>query len=54
MKHLRENNYSYLQHLRIATKLGIRCFIVGFKLIVHGLFPNVWQDTGWRQLGKGS
>lgn len=54
MKHLRENNYTYIRHLLIAVKLGIRCFIVGFKLIVHGVFPSVWEDTGWKRLGKGS
>lgn len=54
MKHLIENGYSYFGHLRIAFKLSLKCFIVGIKLIVHGIIPFVWEDTGWKKLGKGS
>lgn len=54
MKHLKQNNYTYVEHLYVATKLGVRCFIVGFKLIIHGIFPFLWEDTGWKNLGKGS
>jgi len=54
MKHLKENNYTYFEHLRVASKLACRCFIVGIKLIIHGIFPCFWEDTGWKRLGKGS
>lgn len=36
MNHLKENNVSYFQHLRFAWS-------VAFILLVHGVFPNVWQ-----------
>ena len=54
MKHLTENGYGYFEHLKIAFKLSLRCFIVGIKLFVHGIIPFVWEDTGWKKLGKGS
>jgi len=54
MKHLTENGYTYFEHLKIAFKLSFRCFIVGVKLFVHGVFPSIWEDTGWKKLGKGS
>jgi len=36
MKHLREINESYFQHMRFAWS-------VAFVLIVHGLLPMVWE-----------
>ena len=37
MKHLEEINESYFQHLRFAWS-------VAFVLLVHGLFPWIWED----------
>lgn len=37
MTHLSENNTTYIKHLR-------RAWGVAFVLLVHGLFPNKWQD----------
>lgn len=37
MKHLEEINESYFQHLRFAWS-------VAFVLLVHGLFPMIWED----------
>lgn len=54
MKHLEENGYTYLEHLMVAIRLSFRCFSVGFKLLVHAVFPCIWEDTGWKKLGKGS
>lgn len=36
MSHLSDNGLSYLQHLARAWKWA-------FVLLVHGLFPNIWQ-----------
>jgi len=52
MKHLTDNNFTYFEHLKIAFKLAFRCFKVGFKLIIHGVFPFIFQNTGWLKLGK--
>jgi len=52
MKHLKDNGYSYSQHLKLAFKYGFKSFKVGFKLIIHGIFPFIWEDTGWKKLGK--
>jgi len=37
MKHLEEVNESYFQHLRFAWR-------VAFVLLVHGLFPMIWEN----------
>jgi hypothetical protein len=36
MKHLKENNETYFEHLRFAWS-------VSFILFVHGLFPWIWE-----------
>jgi len=37
MSHLKEINETYFQHLRFAWKVAV-------VLLVHGLFPNLWQN----------
>ena len=41
MKHLRENNETYLSHLRFAGRVGISLVLRGIMLLLHGLFPVV-------------
>ncbi len=36
MSHLKENNIGYLSHL-------VRAWRWALILLVHGIFPNVWQ-----------
>ncbi|MDC3266411.1 hypothetical protein OAU13_00630 [bacterium] len=36
MSHLSDNDVSYLKHL-------VRAWKWAFVLLVHGLFPNIWQ-----------
>jgi hypothetical protein len=36
MTHLKDVNMTYFQHLIRAWKIAV-------VLIVHGLFPNIWQ-----------
>jgi hypothetical protein len=36
LRHLKENNVGYFRHL-------FRAWRWAFILIVHGLFPNVWE-----------
>lgn len=52
MKHLKDNGYTYFRHLKLAYKYGFRALITALKLFVHGIFPFVWEDTGWKKLGK--
>lgn len=37
MSHLREAGYSYFEHF-------LRAWTVAAVLIVHGIFPNIWQN----------
>ncbi len=45
MKHLREVNMTYGQHLLHAASIAI-------VLIVHGLFPWVWETKATEMLCK--
>ena len=36
MSHLKELNMTYFQHL-------CRAYKIAFILMVHGLFPNIWE-----------
>jgi hypothetical protein len=52
MKHLDNNNYGYFEHMKKAISYAKRCFIVMIKLLIHAIYPDIFQDTGWKDLGK--
>lgn len=52
MKHLKEQNMTYFQHMRTALSYVVRCQIVSLKLIIHAFLPFIFEDTGWKNLGK--
>lgn len=39
MKHLKENNETYLSHLKFAGKIGIHLLLRGVVFIFHALLP---------------
>ena len=41
LNHLKENNVSYLQHLRFAAGVSVRLFASSAYFIVHALLPFV-------------
>ena len=41
LNHLKENNVSYLQHLRFAAGVSVRLFASSVYFIVHALLPFV-------------
>lgn len=41
MKHLRDNNETYLSHLRFACRLGFHCIVAGVGFLIHGILPFV-------------
>ncbi len=43
MCHLQVTGFSYLQHL-------LRAWSTAFVLVIHGLFPNVWQNKASNML----
>lgn len=44
--HLKENNMTYIQHMRFAVFYGCICFVAGFCLILHSILPCFFQNTG--------
>ena len=43
MSHLHDTGFSYLRHL-------YRAWSIAFVLVIHGLFPNVWQNKASNML----
>jgi len=52
MKHLEENRMGYFTHLWGAWKMIGRMLVVLFKMIIHSILPSIFEDTGWKRLGK--
>jgi len=46
IKHLKENDMSYIQHFIFASYYGLICLYAGLTLILHSLFPCFYQTTG--------
>ena len=47
MSHLKDNNIGYFKHL-------YRAWSWAFVLLVHGIFPNVWQTKVSDEICKKS
>ena len=39
MKHLKDNNETYLSHLKFAGSIGLALIIRGIIFVLHALFP---------------
>jgi hypothetical protein len=46
MGHLKDINKSYLSHLFGAWKMAFWFFLGSFRLILHGLIPNLDTEAG--------
>ena len=44
--HLLESNMSYLEHLVHSLKQSGRLLVIATKSIIHGIFPNVFVNSG--------
>jgi len=42
MKHLRDQNLTYIGHLLYAWNLAMRLFLLSLISLVHGVFPFIW------------
>jgi len=51
-EHLNEVNETYLQHIRIAFKIGFTMLETGFCCLIHGLIPGLFKKTGSNQIAK--
>jgi hypothetical protein len=41
MKHLKDNNETYIGHLIFAIKVGINFVVSGVFFMIHGIFPFI-------------
>lgn len=44
-KHLIENNFTYFEHFKFATKNALFLLYAGLVLIIHAFFPFVFTET---------
>ena len=51
-EHLNEVNETYLQHMRIAFKIGFTMLVTGVFCLIHGLIPGLFKKTGSNQIAK--
>ena len=42
MKHLRDQNLTYLGHLLQAWNIAMRLFLLSLTALVHGILPSIW------------
>lgn len=52
LKHLKENNMSYVEHFIFAFTHGCLCIKAGFFLIIHSFVPGLFQSAGSRLVRK--
>jgi|8_EtaG_2_1085327.scaffolds.fasta_scaffold339664_1 hypothetical protein len=44
MRHLKDNNMSYFEHLRFAMKLALQLKVLALISVVHAICPFVLQN----------
>ena len=44
MNHLKDINLSWARHLRFATVLALKLFLLSLTALVHGLFPFIFTS----------
>jgi hypothetical protein len=50
MGHLKEIKMSWIQHFIGAWKYIFKLIVIIFKLVVHSFFPNIWVETGVKEI----
>ena len=45
VKHLKDINLSWARHLRFATVLALKLFLLSLTALVHGLLPFTFSST---------
>jgi len=43
MKHLKENNETYLQHMKHAMSIGLLLVGAGTKCLIHSIVPPLFE-----------
>jgi len=44
MSHLKDINLSWARHLRFATGLALKLFLLSLTAVVHGIFPSIFTS----------
>ena len=44
--HLYKVNETYLKHMIINFKIGLSTLITGFKYLIHGIIPALFEKNG--------
>ena len=42
MKHLRDQNLTYIGHLLQAWNIAMKLFLMSLTALVHGVLPSIW------------
>ena len=45
MKHLKDKNLTYFQHLGAAWTLALQLFLLSLISLVHGMLPFTWVQS---------
>jgi hypothetical protein len=45
MKHLRDKNLTYFQHMGKAWKMALKLFLLSLTALVHGMLPFIFSST---------
>jgi hypothetical protein len=46
IKHLQENNMTYVEHMIFALFYGVCCLLAGLYLIIHSVLPCLFPTAG--------
>jgi hypothetical protein len=52
MNHLKDINLSWARHLRFATGLALKLFLLSLTAVVHGIFPFIFISKVSDQIHK--
>ena len=45
IKHLEENNITYLSHMKIALTISALSIYAAICVFIHSIFPNLFENT---------
>ncbi len=51
-QHLRDANDTYIQHFKIAIKIGFIMILGGFQAILHAIIPGILKKSASDKIKK--
>jgi len=52
MNHLKDINLSWARHMRFATGLALKLFLLSLTAVVHGIFPSIFTSKVSNEVHK--